>query len=66
MKAVLFVLVGLATFGVLFAIFLTISLPVLKIVPPEASIIVWLVVFGAPAVCTAAALRMTYDVMKRK
>ena len=65
-KLLILAFIGLATFIILFLIFFTISLPVLKIVPAEASIIVWLVVFGAPAVFTAAALRMAYDAMKRK
>ena len=65
-KLLILAFIGFATFIILFVVFLAISLPVLKIVPAEASIIVWLVVFGVPAVCTAAALRMAYDAMRRK
>lgn len=70
MKPLTFILTGLIVFAILVGIFYAISRPILSISlfkdVPQAALIVWVIVIGAPLALTAQIMRMVYDMFKRR
>jgi Na+-driven multidrug efflux pump len=63
-RALKLIFIGLAIYVILFGIFYALSRQVLKVFPNEASVVIWIVVIGVPAVFTAQAMRKICDTFK--